>query len=71
MIKYGFAAVIDSRKQMDDRTALYKPYVGRIALALMRTGMRIVNALPPIKKRMAEAQSRYRGFEREDDELIG
>jgi hypothetical protein len=31
----------------------------------MRTSMRVVNHLPPLKRRMAESQARYRGAERE------
>ncbi|WP_248925809.1 FAD-dependent oxidoreductase [Paenibacillus hamazuiensis] len=68
MIKYGFEAVIDSRKQMDDNTVMHKPVVGRIALACMRTGMRMVNHLPPLKKKMAANLSHSRGANRESSD---
>ncbi|MFC9774264.1 hypothetical protein [Paenibacillus chitinolyticus] len=67
MIKYGFKAVMESRKQMDDKTVMHKPIIGRIALAGMRTGMRLVNALPAIKKKMSNDLARSRGEERYDD----
>ncbi|CAG7613663.1 FAD-dependent oxidoreductase [Paenibacillus allorhizosphaerae] len=66
MIRYGFEAVLDSRKQMDDNTVMHKPVIGRIALACMRTGMRLVNCLPPVKKKMAANLSRSRGAQREE-----
>jgi 2-polyprenyl-6-methoxyphenol hydroxylase-like FAD-dependent oxidoreductase len=68
MIKYGFEAVLASRKQMDGRDPIHKPVIGRIMLGFMRTSMRIVNAVPPLKKRMAEAQSKFRGANRKDDD---
>lgn len=61
MIKYGFEAVLESRKQMDGDGMIHKPVVGRVALAAMRTGMRLVNVLPPLKRRMVKAQDRLRG----------
>jgi 2-polyprenyl-6-methoxyphenol hydroxylase-like FAD-dependent oxidoreductase len=65
MITYGFAAVLASRKQMDGRDPIHKPVVGRLVLAGMRTGMRFVNAVPPLKRRMADEQQRFRGADRE------
>jgi len=65
MIRYGFAAVLASRKQMDGRDPIHKPVVGRLVLAGMRTGMRFVNAVPPLKRRMADEQLRFRGADRE------
>jgi hypothetical protein len=65
MIEYGFEAVLDSRKQMDDRTLSHKPVVGRVALAAVRTGLRLVNVVPPLKRRMADAQQRTRGAARQ------
>ncbi len=71
MIDYGFDAVLESRKQMDGDGLIHKPVVGRAVLAGMRTGMRIVNHLPPIKKRMADAQQRYRGADRPNPRFAG
>jgi hypothetical protein len=65
MITYGFAAVLASRKQMDGRDPIHKPVVGRLVLAGMRTGMRFVNAVPPLKRWMADEQQRFRGADRE------
>jgi hypothetical protein len=65
MIQYGFDAVVKSRKQLDGNGAIHRPVVGRAVLAGMRTGMRLVNHLPPIKRRMAQAQQRYRGADRQ------
>ena len=64
MREYGFAAVLESRKQMDGRSALHKPVVGRVMLAAMRSGMRFVNHMPPLKRRMADDQRRFRGADR-------
>lgn len=63
MLEYSFEAVKESRKQMDGDSFIHKPVVGRLALGAMRTGMRIVNALPPLKRRMTEAQLRLREAE--------
>jgi 2-polyprenyl-6-methoxyphenol hydroxylase-like FAD-dependent oxidoreductase len=64
MREYGFDAVIKSREQMDSNSLIYKPVIGRVALAAMRTGMRVVNHVPPLKRRMTENMLRYRGAER-------
>jgi 2-polyprenyl-6-methoxyphenol hydroxylase-like FAD-dependent oxidoreductase len=66
MRDYGFDAVMKSREQMDGDGLIHKPVVGRVALEGMRAGMRIVNHLPPLKRRMTENMLRYRGAERED-----
>jgi 2-polyprenyl-6-methoxyphenol hydroxylase-like FAD-dependent oxidoreductase len=61
MIRYGFHAVAESRKQFDESDAIHRPVVGRFALGAMRAGMRIVNSVPPLKRRMIDAQNRFRG----------
>ena len=63
---YGFDAVLKSREQMDGNGAIHRPVIGRAVLAGMRTGMRVVNNVPPLKRRMAENMLRYRGAEREE-----
>jgi hypothetical protein len=60
MLMCGFDAVLESRKQMDAKGLIHKPVVGRVVLAMTRTGMPLVNHLPPLKRRMAEAQQRLR-----------
>lgn len=64
MIDYGFKAVEKSREQMDGNGAIHRPYVGRVALEVMRTGMRVVNHLPPLKQRMVDSLHRERGADR-------
>ena len=66
MRDYGFDAVMKSREQMDGDGLIHKPVVGRVALEGMRAGMRIVDHLPSLKRRMTENMLRYRGAERED-----
>jgi 2-polyprenyl-6-methoxyphenol hydroxylase-like FAD-dependent oxidoreductase len=64
MRRYGFEAVLKSKEQMDGAAAMHKPVVGRLVLAGMRGSMRVVNAVPPLKRRMAAAMLRDRGSER-------
>jgi 2-polyprenyl-6-methoxyphenol hydroxylase-like FAD-dependent oxidoreductase len=64
MREYAWPAVLKSREQMDGDGIIHKPLVGRIALAGMRAGMRIVNHLPPLKQRMADGLQRERGAHR-------
>ena len=42
------------------------PVIGRLALAGMRTAMRTINHLPPVKRKMEQSQAAYRGEGRED-----
>jgi 2-polyprenyl-6-methoxyphenol hydroxylase-like FAD-dependent oxidoreductase len=65
MREYGFDAVLKSREQMDGDGLIHKPFVGRAVLAGMRAGMRVVNHLPPLKRRMADDLERYRGADRQ------
>jgi 2-polyprenyl-6-methoxyphenol hydroxylase-like FAD-dependent oxidoreductase len=64
MIRYGFDAVLASRRQMDGRDLVHRPVIGRAVLAGMRGGLRVVNRVPALKRRMAEANQRYRGHDR-------
>ena len=66
MREYGFDAVLKSREQMDGNGPLHRPIVGRAMLAGMRAGMRVANALPPLKRRMTESMMRFRDAERDD-----
>jgi 2-polyprenyl-6-methoxyphenol hydroxylase-like FAD-dependent oxidoreductase len=67
MRAYGYEAVLKSREQMDGNAPIHRPYVGRVLLAVQRVMMRAINATPPIKRKMAESLSRFRGSEREDE----
>ncbi|MFC6155728.1 FAD-dependent oxidoreductase [Kribbella jiaozuonensis] len=66
MIEYGFDAVIKSRAQMTSSDPVHKPVIGRVALAGMRTAMRTVNHLPPVKRRMRDSMLAYRGADRDE-----
>ena len=66
MRRYGFHAVAESRKQFDERDAIHRPIVGRFALGAMRTAMRVVNNVPPLKRRMIDSENRFRGSEHEN-----
>ncbi|RKP43556.1 FAD-dependent oxidoreductase [Pararobbsia silviterrae] len=63
MRRYGFHAVAESRKQFDEHDAIHRPIVGRLALGVMRTAMRVVNNVPPLKRRMIDSENRLRGTE--------
>jgi 2-polyprenyl-6-methoxyphenol hydroxylase-like FAD-dependent oxidoreductase len=65
MQAYAPGLVAKSLERFDGGSALYKPVVGRVALAGMRTGMRVVNHLPPVKRRMAAATGADRGHGRD------
>jgi 2-polyprenyl-6-methoxyphenol hydroxylase-like FAD-dependent oxidoreductase len=60
MIQYGFDAVLKSRQQMDARDPIHKPILGRAVLTGMAAGLRVVNAVPPLKRRMAAGMLDYR-----------
>jgi len=64
MREYGFHAVAESRKQFDASGAIHRPVVGRVALGAMRTGLRVVNNVPLLKRRMIDAENDFRGVER-------
>jgi 2-polyprenyl-6-methoxyphenol hydroxylase-like FAD-dependent oxidoreductase len=64
MIRYGFEAVLESRKQMDGDGLIHRPVIGRVALAASRTAVRIVNRVPWLKRRMAEKLDRIREGDR-------
>ena len=66
MINYGFDAVNKSRKQMTASNPVHTPVIGRALLAAMRTSMRLINHLPPVKNSMARAQRADRGHKRHD-----
>lgn len=65
MRRYSAEAVERSRRQMDGRSAIHKPVIGRILLACQRTAMRLVNITPPLKRKMLRSLEGLRGGERE------
>lgn len=62
MHTYAWDRVEKSLERFNADDAIYKPGLrGGLALMLMRVGMRVVNALPPIKRKMAAAMTAERG----------
>ncbi|PCE26098.1 FAD-binding monooxygenase [Paraburkholderia acidicola] len=61
MLRYGFDEVAASRKRFDEHDPIHRPVVGRIALGAMRTGLRVVNNVPLLKRRMIDAENQFRG----------
>jgi 2-polyprenyl-6-methoxyphenol hydroxylase-like FAD-dependent oxidoreductase len=61
MLRYSSEAVIESRKNMNAGDAIHKPVVGRLQLAAMRTAMRMINAVPPLNRRITRNIMRVRG----------
>ncbi|MBO0684735.1 MAG: FAD-dependent monooxygenase [Candidatus Dormibacteraeota bacterium] len=60
MIQYGFEAVEESLKQMTDEGAVHHPLWGGPALAGTKAMLRLVDRVPPMKRRMAESETRLR-----------
>jgi 2-polyprenyl-6-methoxyphenol hydroxylase-like FAD-dependent oxidoreductase len=63
MLTYSKDAVLESRKQMDARSISHKPVLGRMQLAVARAGMRLVNSVPLLKRKMLEQQMHLRKVE--------
>jgi 2-polyprenyl-6-methoxyphenol hydroxylase-like FAD-dependent oxidoreductase len=69
MTAYAWDAVVKSRAQMNGHSALHKSGItGSFARAGMRTGMRVVNHLPPVKRRMVVSESTFRGAGRDHED---
>jgi 2-polyprenyl-6-methoxyphenol hydroxylase-like FAD-dependent oxidoreductase len=63
MLQYSEQAVLESRKQMDANSLIHRRMLGRIQLAVMRSAMRFVNAVPTLKRRMLESATKLRKVE--------
>ena len=50
------------------RNMIHKPVLGRIQLTAMRTGMRVVNAVPVLKRRVTESVKRSRAADNLDED---
>jgi hypothetical protein len=46
---------------------IHTPVIGRAMLAMMRTTIRAINPIPPVKNGMARAQRADRGHDRTSD----
>jgi 2-polyprenyl-6-methoxyphenol hydroxylase-like FAD-dependent oxidoreductase len=61
MLRYSTEAVRESRKQMSSSDSIHRPIIGGLQLALMRSVMRTVNAVPSFKRRALHNLMRVRG----------
>jgi 2-polyprenyl-6-methoxyphenol hydroxylase-like FAD-dependent oxidoreductase len=61
MLRYSADAVTESKKQMNSNDWIHKPVLGWVQLRLMRGVMRIINAVPALKRRALENMMRVRG----------
>ena len=61
MLRYSSEAVIESRKQMNSTDMIHRPVLGRAQLAAMRGAMRVINAVPALKRRTLQNIMRVRG----------
>jgi 2-polyprenyl-6-methoxyphenol hydroxylase-like FAD-dependent oxidoreductase len=69
MTDYAWDAVIKSRAQMDGHSAMHKAgLAGGFARAGMRTGMRVMNHLSPVKRRLVTSESSFRGAGRDNED---
>jgi len=67
MREYGYKAVAESLENQGGDNPMYKPVIGRMMLTGMRTGLRLANAVPPIKQKMMDNLLKSRGAERQED----
>jgi 2-polyprenyl-6-methoxyphenol hydroxylase-like FAD-dependent oxidoreductase len=65
MIDYGFQAVRDSLRNHGKDNPLQKPVVGDLMLAGLRGGARVVNILPPVKRKLVNTLLHSRGADRD------
>lgn len=61
MRRYSTEAVAESKKHVDSNALIHRPVVGALQLALIRSGMRVINAAPPLKRRILQNILRVRG----------
>jgi 2-polyprenyl-6-methoxyphenol hydroxylase-like FAD-dependent oxidoreductase len=61
MLRYSSEAVRESRKHMSSTDLIHRPIVGRMQLELIRSSMRMVNAVPAFKRRALDNLMRVRG----------
>ena len=61
MLRYSSEAVVASRKQMNANDPIHKPVAGGLQLVTMRAVMRLINAVPPVKRHIIRKIMRVRG----------
>lgn len=65
MHDYAWDAVLKSRARFNGDSLAYKPVVGRAGLAVMRTGMRVLNHVRPLRRKVLRAQLENRDQRRQ------
>ena len=63
---YAWEAVVKSRERFDGNSVAYKPVIGRLGLAGMRTGMRFANHFRPLKRKILKAEVQDRDHARQE-----
>jgi 2-polyprenyl-6-methoxyphenol hydroxylase-like FAD-dependent oxidoreductase len=61
MLRYSSEAVKASKKQMNSTDPIHRPVIGRLQLGLTRGAMRVINAVPTLKRRVLQNVMRVRG----------
>jgi 2-polyprenyl-6-methoxyphenol hydroxylase-like FAD-dependent oxidoreductase len=61
MLRYSAEAVSESKKQMSSNDLIHRPMIGRLQLAAMRGAMRVVDAVPALKRKVLQNLMRVRG----------
>lgn len=61
MLRYSAEAVNESKKQMNATDLIHRPIIGSLQLALVRSVMRAINAVPVLKRRVLQNMMRVRG----------
>ena len=67
MRSYAWQAVAESLENQGAGNPLYRPVIGRLLLAGMRATFRVVDRVPPLKRRMTSSMLRSRGAGRDDE----
>lgn len=66
MIRYGFDAVLASKRQTGGDQPIHRPYLGRLVLAGLRAQLALTARVPARRQRMADAMHAYRSADRDD-----
>ena len=61
MLRYSREAVLASRKGMNADDAIHKPLVGDLQFAATKATMRVINRIPPLKRRITDKIRKVRG----------
>ncbi|MEU5211609.1 NAD(P)/FAD-dependent oxidoreductase [Streptomyces sp. NPDC020742] len=69
MTSYAWDAVVKSRAQMDGHSVVHRGgLLGSLARGGMRTALRTMNRLPPLKRKIIAAETGFRGAGRTDED---